>query len=164
MEPSIIKYHTESHFVLDPYFPAMAIIGEECDFVEFVGYHRSDRGLIELQTVRGEGTICQVTLTICDWFDVRRGAMAIPDAVEGLLAIEANRRIESDALFVTAYDDGLDICLTGKIPMSYVRSGDVFIGVSADGEVCRVLLANLTAEEAEHARRLLQEDWEVRRA
>lgn len=164
MKLSIIKSRVESHYVSDPYLPAVAVIGEECDFVEFVGYCRGDCGLAELQVSRGEGTICQVTLTLCDWFEVRSGHLSVPDAVEGLLAIEGGHRIESDSLFVTIYDDGLDLALSGKIPMSYVRSGDVIFGISADEEVCKVLLVNQANNETEHAKRLLVEDWEARRA
>ncbi len=163
MKLSVIKSRVESHYVSDPYLPAVAVIGEECDFVEFVSYCRGDCGLVELQVSRSEGTVCQVTLTLCDWFEVRPGHLFVPDAVEGLLAIEDGRRIESDSLFVTVYDDGLDLSLSGKIPMSYVRSGDVIFGISADGEVCKVLLANQTGDETEHEKRLLMEDWEARR-
>ena len=165
MENKVIKCAAESHYVEDPYLPASVIIGkEECPGVHFIGYYRGDVGLVELQTVRGEGTVCQVTITACDWFEPVEGRMPVPDAVEGLYVAGDGRRIETGSLFATCYDDGVDVQLTDKIPMQYVRSGDVVLGIAADGEVCQVLLANLAPEEAGHTRALLQEDWDYRHA
>lgn len=164
MEANIIECTTESHYVEDPYLPASVIIGEqECLGVHFIGYYRGDVGLVELQTVHGEGTVCQVTITLCDWFGIAEGAMPVPDATEGLYIAGGSRTIETGSLFATCYEDGIDVQLTDKIPMRYVRSGDVILGVAADGEVCQVLLANLSPEEAGHTRQLLQEDWDYRR-
>lgn len=165
MKNNIIECATESHYIKDPYLPASVIIGrKECLDVHFIGYYRDDEGLVELQTTRSDGTICQVTITACDWFEVVKGNIQAPDAVDGLYLAGDGRRIETDSLFATCYDDGIDIQLTDKLPMQYVRSGDVILGIAADDEICQVLLINLTSEEASHTKRLLQEDWDDRRA
>ena len=164
MQSATLKHPISSHYIEDPYLPAMVIIGEERDSVHFIGYYRDDCGLIELQTARDDETVCQVTVTVCDWFEIRNGNLPIPEAAVDLLVAGKSRRIETNNLFITIYDDGFDICLTDKIPIRYVRSGDVILGVAADGEVCRVLLANLMATEVQHTKDLLQEDWNGRRA
>ena len=44
----ILEGSTSSHYVLDDYFSAIAVIGEEQDAVSFVGFYRGDYDLVEL--------------------------------------------------------------------------------------------------------------------
>lgn len=159
MNVRVREGRVSSCYVVDPYFPAIATIGRDRDYVRFVGlYHGDD--LVELQVDPETSRVAQVTVVGCHKFDVRHGCLDVPDATEGIVAVGPPGHQDCDDLFLDVYDDGIAIRLGGELVSEYARSGNVVFGVSMDGMLVEVLLSHMTPEEVTHARRCLLEDQE----
>lgn len=151
----ILEGGTGSHYVLDPYFPAIAIIGEEQDTVSFVGFYRGDYDLVELQVDPYTRAMRQVTLTGCRHYSVLDEPMAIPRARNGTVAVDMDPHNDCDALRVTCYRDGVLVRFLDELPTGYVRCGNVIFGVTDARDLASIHLASMTSEEAAHARSVL---------
>ena len=84
--------------------------------------------------------------------------MPVPDAEEGLLVVDMPKHVDCTDLRVIVFDDGLTIRVVDKLPISYVRMGDVLFGVSADNDLTSILLTGMSPEEVSHARAELSGD------
>ena len=151
MSVRIMDGRTASSYRTDDLFAAIAVLGEELDYVKFVGLYRED-DLIELQLNPDTMAVSQVTITECKHFDERSEAMPLPSSEEGIAVIDMPKRADCGNLWVTVYDDGLAISVVNKLPTRYVRMGDVVFGVSADDDLASILMTGLSLEEVSHAR------------
>ena len=135
----------------EDFFAAIAAFGDELDYVKFVGlYHEDD--LVEIQLDPGAMTVSQVTLTNCHHFDDCPEMMPVPDAEEGIVAVDMPKHVDCADLWVTVFDDGLTIRVVDKLTVRYVRTGDVLFGVSSDDDLTSILLTGMSTEEVAHAR------------
>ncbi len=157
MPVKVVEQKTTSRFVADDYIPALVVIGDERDCVDFIGWYRGDTDLLELQVDPSSGAVCQVTLTLGAHSVFAGGALEVPEAQEGLLVPAWPREFLTDTMCVSVYDDGVSIRLSAKLPARYVRSGDVIFGIAADEELTDILLVRLTAEQVAHTANLLRE-------
>ena len=96
--------------------------------------------------------VSQVTLTNCRHFDDHAEAMPIPDAEEGIVVVDMPKHVDCTDLWVTVFDDGLTIRVVDKLPVRYVRMGNVMFGVSDDDDLTSILLTSMSPEEISHAR------------
>ena len=135
----------------EDFFAAIAVLGDELDYVKFVGLCNED-DLVELQLDPDVMAVSQVTLTNCRHFDDRAEAMPIPDAEEGIVVVDMPKHVDCTDLWVTVFDDGLTIRVADKLPVRYVRMGNVMFGVSADDDLTSILLTSMSPEEISHAR------------
>lgn len=104
-----IEGATTSRYVIDPYFPAIAVIGEEQDGVAFVGLYRGDYDLIELWIDPYTRTVKQVTVLIGWHYSMSDEAMIVPPARDAILQVNMLPRNERPALCAIVYRDGLSI-------------------------------------------------------
>lgn len=141
----------------EDFFAAIAVLGDELDYVKFVGLYNED-DLVELQLDPDAMLVSQVTLTSCHHFDNRAEAMPVPDAEEGIAVVDMPEHVDCTDLRVIVFDDGLAIRVVDKLPISYVRMGDVLFGVSADNDLTSILLTGMSPEEVSHARAELSGD------
>ncbi|MEE0028432.1 MAG: hypothetical protein U0J70_12640 [Atopobiaceae bacterium] len=87
--------------------------------------------------------------------------MPIPDAEEGIVVVDMPKHVDCTDLWVTAFNDGLTIRVVDKLPVRYVRMGNVMFGVSADDDLTSILLTSMSPEEISHARAELSgEDYD----
>ena len=157
MSVSTIEGKTRTTYKTENFFAAIAVLGDELDYVRFVGLYSED-DLVELQFDPDAMSALQVTLTNCHHFDSRAEAMPVPDAEEGLLVVDMPKHVDCTDLRVIVFDDGLTIRVVDKLPISYVRMGDVLFGVSADNDLTSILLTGMSPEEVSHARAELSGD------
>jgi hypothetical protein len=156
MTIKVNKKSVDSQYVVDDYIPAIIVIGKECNDVRFVEWHRDDTGLLELQLDSSSGEICQVTLTASAHNSFSEGRLPIPETVEeGTLIPDLPRETEASCMSVAVYSDGVSIQLLPKIPMRFVRSGDVVFCISADDDIAGILLTNLTKPQLGHTKDIL---------
>lgn len=141
--------------MLDPYFPAIAVIGEKQDAVSFVGFYRGDYDLVELQVDPYTRAMRQVTLTCCRHYSVLGKPMAVPHARDGIVAVDMDPHNDCDALRVVCYRDGVLVRVLDELPTDYVRCGNVIFGVTDARDLASIHLASITPEEAVHARSVL---------
>ena len=157
MSVSTIEGKTGTTYRTEDFFAAIAVLGDELDYVKFVGLYNED-DLVELQLDPDAMSVSQVTLTNCHHFDNRAEAMPVPDAEEGLLVVDMPKHVDCSDLRVIVFEDGLTIRLVDKLPIGYVRMGDVLFGVSADDDLTSILLTSMSPEEISHARAELSGD------
>ena len=159
-----IEGATVSRYVIDPYFPAIAVIGEEQDGNTFAGFCSGD-DLVELEIDPYTRTIKQVTVIVSSHYSVVDERMAIPLARDGILQANMPPQSERPALCAIAYRDGLSLRISESLPSSHIRCGDVVFGITSGGELSEILLTAMTHEEADHAWSVLagegfEEFWE----
>lgn len=142
---------TTSHYVIDDYFPAIAVIGEEQDGNTFVGFCGGD-DLVELGVDPYTRTIKQVTVLIGWHYSMSDETMIVPPARDAILQVNMLPRNECPALCATVYRDGLSICVSASPASSYVRCGDVLFGITPAGELSEILFTAMTREGTDHAR------------
>ena len=151
MSISTIEGKARTTYRTEDFFAAIAVLGDELDYVKFVGLYNED-DLVELQLDPDVMAVSQVTLTNCRHFDDRAEAMPIPDAEEGIVVVDMPKHVDCADLWVTVFDDGLTIRVVDKLTVRYVRTGDVLFGVSSDDDLTSILLTNMSTEEVAHAR------------
>lgn len=151
MSVKVIQGSATTSYKIEDFFAAIAIVGEELDYVRFVGMYRSD-DIIELQLNPNTMAVSQVTIAGCQHFDFNAATMPIPHAEEGIVIVDMPKQSNCDDLWVTVYDDGLAIRVVNKLPIRYARMGDVLFGVAPDDELTSILLTSLSPKEIAHAR------------
>ncbi len=77
----------------EDFFAAIAVLGDEFDYVKFVGLYNED-DLVELQLDPDVMAVSQVTLTNCRHFDDRVEAMPVPDAEEGIVVVDMPKHVD----------------------------------------------------------------------
>ena len=151
----VVEGSTSSRYVLDPYFPAIAIVGEEQDGNTYVGFYRGEYDLVELWINSYTGAVGQVILTGCRHYCVTEEPMAVPGARDGVLTVDMPLQNECEKLRVTCFSDGVLVRVVDGPPARHVRCGDVVFGVTSGGGLSEILLTSMTPEEAAHARSVL---------
>ena len=145
MSVRTIEGKTRTDYKTEDFFAAIAVLGDELDYVKFVGLYNED-DLVELQLDPDVMAVSQVTLTNCRHFDDHA------DAEEGVVVVDMPKHVDCTDLWVTVFDDGLTIRVVDKLPVRYVRMGNVMFGVSADDDLTSILLTSMSPEEISHAR------------
>lgn len=151
----VLEGSASSRYVLDSYFPAIAIIGEEQDVVTFVGLYRGDYDLVELQVDPYTRAVKQVTLTGCRHYSMVDEPMVVPRSHDGIVAVDMPPQSECERLRVAHYLDGVSVQVLDEPPAVHVRCGSVVFGITLGGELSEILLTAMTSEEADHVRSVL---------
>ena len=93
MSVSTIEGKTRTTYKTENFFAAIAVLGDELDYVRFVGLYSED-DLVELQFDPDAMSALQVTLTNCHHFDSRAEAMPVPDAEEGIVVVDMPKHVD----------------------------------------------------------------------
>lgn len=148
-----IEGNSFSKVVTANYFPLYILFTEEePDLLRHYDIVKRPTDCIELACDYNTNRLLRLNLVLASSFSIVGGHLDLDDYPLGSLYLELPKITETSVFHTKIYDDGIEVIVSEHEPVSFYRSGDVRIGLDADGNIASVSALAMNPVAIAHAK------------
>ena len=153
MSISFIEGNSFSKVVTADYFPLYVLFTEEePDLLRHYDIAKRPTDCIEFACDYDTNRLLRLNLVLANSFSIVGGHLDSDDYPRGSLYIELPKITETSIFHTKIYDDGIEIIVSERDPISFRGAGNVSIGLDADGGLASVSILAMSPLEIAHAK------------
>lgn len=153
MSISFIEGNSFSKVVTADYFPLYVLFTEEePDLLRHYDIAKRPTDCIEFACDYDTNRLLRLNLVLANSFSIVGGHLDSDDYPRGSLYLELPKITETSIFHTKIYDDGIEIIVSERDPISFRRAGNVRIGLDADGGLASVSVLAMSPLEIAHAK------------
>ena len=134
-----IEGNSFSKEVMADYFPLYVLFTEvEPDLLRHYDIAKRPTYCIEFACGYDTNHLVRLNLVLANSFSIVGGHLDSDDYPRGSLYLELPKITETSVFHTKIYDDGIEVIVSEREPVSFCGSGDIRIGLDADGNVASV--------------------------
>lgn len=153
MSISFIEGSSFSKVITADYFPLYVLfIEEEPDLLRHYDIAKRPTDCIEFACNYDSDRLLRLNLVLANLLSIMSGHLDLDDYPRGSLYLELPKITEASVFHTQIYDDGIEVIVSEQEPVSFCGSGDVRIGLDADGNVASVTALAMSPVAIAHAK------------
>ena len=149
----LIEEEVSSQIALMDYFPLyMLFAKEEPDLLHHYNIIKRPTGCFEFACDYETNRLLRISLVLAGSYSIIHKSLTLDDCPLGSFTLDLPAITETEVFQSIIYDDGVEVVLSDKEPVTFLGSGDMRIGLSASGDIVRVFALNMSTEEIAHTK------------
>ena len=145
----------KSWFVSEDYFPAIVQFSQEELNNRYVKFSCRDTDMFELVGDSKTGIIKQLTLTLCNTYEIIDKPLPVPNAEVGIMLLNEEEDVECEGFVVKVFQDGLRIDISVNDIHDYFRCGQLVFAFDESDSLVSLFVTDLLSENISHVLREL---------
>lgn len=153
MSIRFIEGSSYSKVVTADYFPLYVLFAEEePDLLRHYDIVKRPTDCIEFACDYDTNRLLRLNLVLANSFSIVGGHLDLDDCPLGSLYLELPKITETSVFHTRIYDDGIEVVVSENEPVTFCGSGDVRIGLDADGNITSVSALTMSPAAIAHAK------------
>lgn len=130
-------------FQEEEYIPIKVIV-EDIDLLKHLGFYHENTDLVEFCVDYTSKKLCKLILPFSSNYCFLEASLNLPEADDGEIQLFFPSKTECETFDTLIYNNGVKIKLSKNQSITYIRTGQIYLGFSEKGNLSEILISNLT--------------------
>ena len=135
-----------SRFQKEEYIPIKVVLNE-AELSRHIGFYYKDSDLAEFALDFETGAVNSFVLTLSNHYSFHEAMLECPATANGEIQLFYPPRNLCSAFMVEVYLNGVRITVSCSSNVSYIRSGQLILGIDAEENIAEILITDLRSDE-----------------